>query len=238
MRLSELLTIALVTGATAYNLPNNLKQIYDKHKGKCSKVLAKGFTNGDAGQGKSFNYCGDIPGAIFISSSKGYTNMDIDCDGANNSAGKCANDPSGQGQTAFKSDVKKFGISDLNANVHPYVVFGNEEHSPSFSPQSHGMQPLSVMAVVCNGQLHYGIWGDTNGGVSTGEASISLADLCFPNEHLDGDHGHDPNDVLFIGFTSKDAVPGATAKWKAKNAKEFEDSIKSIGDRLVAGLKA
>jgi chitosanase len=192
--------------------------------------------------------------------------MDIDCDGANNSAGKCANDPSGQGQTAFKSDVQKFGISDLNANVHPYVVFGNEEHSPSFSPQSHGMQPLSVMAVVCNGQLvclsliytavcmsvfvsfsvanieritqHYGIWGDTNGGVSTGEASISLADLCFPNEHLDGDHGHDPNDVLFIGFTSKDAVPGATAKWKAKNAKEFEDSIKSIGDRLVAGLKA
>ncbi|GFF57350.1 hypothetical protein IFM51744_09176 [Aspergillus udagawae] len=238
MRLSEILTVALVTGATAYDLPNNLKQIYDKHKGKCSKVLAKGFTNGDSSQGKSFQYCGDIPGAIFISSAKGYTNMDIDCDGANNSAGKCANDPSGQGQTAFKSDVKKFGISDLNANVHPYVVFGNEEHSPKFSPQSQGMQPLSVMAVVCNGQLHYGIWGDTNGGVSTGEASISLADLCFPNEHLDGDHGHDANDVLFIGFTSKDAVPGASAKWKAKNAKEFEDSIKSIGDKLVAGLKA
>ncbi|KAH2766674.1 hypothetical protein KXW10_008068 [Aspergillus fumigatus] len=238
MRLSEILTVALVTGATAYNLPNNLKKIYDKHKGKCSKVLAKGFTNGDASQGKSFSYCGDIPGAIFISSSKGYTNMDIDCDGANNSAGKCANDPSGQGETAFKSDVKKFGISDLDANIHPYVVFGNEDHSPKFKPQSHGMQPLSVMAVVCNGQLHYGIWGDTNGGVSTGEASISLADLCFPNEHLDGNHGHDPNDVLFIGFTSKDAVPGATAKWKAKNAKEFEDSIKSIGDKLVAGLKA
>jgi hypothetical protein len=32
MRLSEILTIALVSGATAYNLPNNLKQIYDKHK--------------------------------------------------------------------------------------------------------------------------------------------------------------------------------------------------------------
>ncbi|KAK9636166.1 hypothetical protein HCH54_010098 [Aspergillus fumigatus] len=225
MRLSEILTVALVTGATAYNLPNNLKQIYDKHKVYCTHL-------------KSFSYCGDIPGAIFISSSKGYTNMDIDCDGANNSAGKCANDPSGQGETAFKSDVKKFGISDLDANIHPYVVFGNEDHSPKFKPQSHGMQPLSVMAVVCNGQLHYGIWGDTNGGVSTGEASISLADLCFPNEHLDGNHGHDPNDVLFIGFTSKDAVPGATAKWKAKNAKEFEDSIKSIGDKLVAGLKA
>jgi hypothetical protein len=32
MRLSEILTVALVTGATAYDLPNNLKQIYDKHK--------------------------------------------------------------------------------------------------------------------------------------------------------------------------------------------------------------
>lgn len=38
MRLSELLTIALVTGATAYNLPNNLKQIYDKHKVYCTHL--------------------------------------------------------------------------------------------------------------------------------------------------------------------------------------------------------
>nr|QHW12272.1 chitosanase [Aspergillus oryzae] len=246
MRHSEILTVALVTGATAYNLPNNLKQIYDKHKRKCSKVLAKGCTKGDVSQrGESFSYCGNIPGSIFISSSKGYTNIDIECDGVNNSAGKCANDPSGHGETArrggfFKSDVKKFDISDLDANIHPYVVFGNEDHSPKFKPQSHGMQPLSVMAVGCNGQLHYGIWGDTDRGVSTGGASISLAGLCFPNEHLDGNHGHDPNDVRFMGggFTSKDAVPGATANWKGKNAKEFEDSIKSIGDKLVAGLKA
>lgn len=101
-------------------------------------------------------YCGDIPGAIFLhSSSNGgtYADMDIDCDGANNSAGACSNDPSGQGQTAFKDDVKEFGISDLNANVHPYVVFGNEDGNPKFDPKKYGMEPLSVMAVVCNGQL-------------------------------------------------------------------------------------
>lgn len=32
MRLSEILAVALVTGATAYDLPDNLKQIYEKHK--------------------------------------------------------------------------------------------------------------------------------------------------------------------------------------------------------------
>lgn len=79
--------------------------------------------------------------------------MDIDCDGANNSAGACSNDPSGQGETAFKDTVQSFGIEDLDANIHPYVVFGNEGADPSFSPEQFGMQPLSVMAVVCNNQV-------------------------------------------------------------------------------------
>ncbi|NMW74018.1 hypothetical protein HKQ52_21455, partial [Bacteroides vulgatus] len=71
--------------------------------------------------------------------------MDIDCDGANNSAGDCANDPTGQGQTAFKDTVQSFGIEDLDANLHSYVVFGNEGADPSFSPQEHGVEPLSIM---------------------------------------------------------------------------------------------
>jgi hypothetical protein len=79
--------------------------------------------------------------------------LDIDCDGANNSAGGCGNDPSGQGETAFKDTVQTYGITDLDANIHPYVVFGNEGASPSFNPQSKGMKPLSVMAVVCNNQV-------------------------------------------------------------------------------------
>ena len=80
--------------------------------------------------------------------------MDIDCDGANRQAGKCANDPTGQSQTAFRDQVHAIsGLEDLDANVHPYVVFGNEGASPSFNPQGKGMKPLSVMAIVCNNQL-------------------------------------------------------------------------------------
>ncbi|CAI7633077.1 unnamed protein product [Penicillium crustosum] len=224
--------------AFAYEVPANLQEIYKSHKAaKCDNLLAKGFSDG--GQGTDMGYCGDIDGAIFLhSTSKGgaYADMDVDCDGANNSEGGCSNDPSGQGVTAFQDEVKHFGIKDLDANIHPYVVFGNEEHKPSFMPDDHGMEHLSVMAIVCGGQLHYGIWGDTNGGTSTGEASISLAKLCFPKEDITGDNGHSEKDVLYIGFTGKSAVPGSKADWKAKDSKTFEKSIKSLGDKLVAGL--
>lgn len=76
--------------------------------------------------------------------------MDIDCDGADATAGDCSDDPSGYGATSFKDTVRTFGISDLNANIHPYVVV-NEP--PYFNAQKYGMKPLSVMAVVCNNQI-------------------------------------------------------------------------------------
>lgn len=114
--------------------------------GTCQNPLSGTFSTGQV-------YCGDLPNAVFLKSDGGYDNMDIDCDGANNSAGDCANDPSGQGQTSFKDTVQTFGISDLDANLHSYVVFGNEGDNPSFNPQDHGIRPLSVMAVVCNGQV-------------------------------------------------------------------------------------
>lgn len=95
---------------------------------------------------------------------------------------------------------------------------------------------ISVLVSDFTSLQYYGIWGDTNGGISTGEASISLAKLCFPKDNITGDNGHGEKDVLYIGFTSKDAVPGSKADWHAKDSKAFEESIKSLGDRLVAKL--
>ncbi|KAK0382645.1 hypothetical protein NLU13_8614 [Sarocladium strictum] len=223
--------LALGSAVSAYDLPDNVRALYEQHQaGSCSDPLSDAFSGGA-------QYCGDIPGAIFLKGNGNYDNMDIDCDGANNQAGACANDPTGQGETAFKDTVSGYGISDLDANLHPYVVFGNEGDTPSFDPQQQGMQPLSVMAVVCNGQLYYGIWGDTNGGTSTGEASISLADLCFPDEGLNGNVGHDGKDVLYIGFVGDDAVPGQDgAAWDATSRDEFSSSIKDLGDSLVSNL--
>jgi hypothetical protein len=47
-------------------------------------------------------------------------------------------------------------VSDLNANYIPYVVFGNEGSKAGFTtfdPTKFGVQPLSVMAVVCGDQM-------------------------------------------------------------------------------------
>lgn len=138
------LMLSVLGLASAYDLPANLRNIYNNHKaGSCNKVLSGKSSTGAV-------FCGDIPNAIFLKSNNGYDNMDVDCDGADDKAGGCSNDPSGYGETAFKDTVSHYGISDLNANIHPYVVF-NEE--PFFSPQKHGMKPLSVMAVVCNNQV-------------------------------------------------------------------------------------
>ncbi|CCT70428.1 probable chitosanase precursor [Fusarium fujikuroi IMI 58289] len=247
---SFLTAVTLGTAASAYQLPQNLKSIYDNHKaGSCSNRLSDRFPEGA-------RYCGDISGAIYLKGSNGnYDNMDIDCDGANNHAGACSNDPSGQGETAFKDTVKNYGIPDLDANVHPYVVFGNDGASPSFDPQQHGIKPLSVMAVVCNGEVVsipqsiidflLTLNSTTASGetltvapLSTGEASISLAELCFPNQGLNGDNGHGEKDVLYIGFKGDEAVPGKNgADWKAASRADFSKSIRALGDKLVAKLQ-
>jgi chitosanase len=168
--------------------------------------------------------------------------MDIDCDGANNGKGDCANDPSGQSMTAFKDTVASYGIEDLDSNVHTYVVLGNDNSASEgdggqkFDPQEHGVKPLSVLAVVCGDKLVYGVWGDVNGGKVTGESSISLAQMCFPDEKITGDSGHGEHDVMYIAFQGEDAVAGDSANWKAKSREEFEASLATIGDKLVAQL--
>jgi hypothetical protein len=69
-----------------------------------------------------------------------------------------------------------------------------------------------------------------------GEASISLATACY-GKSINGNSGHDDNDVLYIAFTGSDAVPGKSgAKWTASNYDEFEASIKSLGDKLVSRI--
>ena len=73
----------------------------------------------------------------------------------------------------------------------------------------------------------------------TGEASISLADRCFPDDGLNGNKGHGDKDVLYIGFIGEDAVPGKDgAAWAAGDRGEFSRSIKALGDELVAKLQA
>lgn len=87
--------------------------------------------------------------------------MDIDCDGAivKNDDGRCGNAHSTQSTTAMKRYVaaRTKEVTDLNPFVHDYVVFGNTGvHKPgwlTFDPRDYGMEPLSMMAVVCGDKL-------------------------------------------------------------------------------------
>lgn len=84
-------------------------------------------------------------------------NMDIDCDVQQGGAGDDVRHSSQdtQSETSFKDMVANYGagVKDLNAKIHPYVVFGNDGTLPSFDPKKHSIQPLSVIAVICGDQL-------------------------------------------------------------------------------------
>ena len=83
------------------------------------------------------------------------------------------------------------------------------------------------------------MWGDTNGDDGAplvGEASISLATECF-GTGINGNSGHDQADVLYIAFPGSVAdTVHKHAHWSAKNFTDFEDSITSTGDSLIAKL--
>ena len=133
-----------------------------KKSGKCNNKLAGGFSDGIDGA-HTFAYCGDIDGVIYLHSSANggqYDNMDVDCDGAivKNDDGRCDNSHSTQGVTAMKESVAALtdDVTDLNPFVHDYVVFGNSGDElgwVTFDPQEYGMEPLSMMAVVCGDKL-------------------------------------------------------------------------------------
>jgi chitosanase len=253
MRTTASLALALAAAATARELPANLKAFYDANlvcppvhhasssnssqKGDCPNSLSTKYSTG-SGSGSTV-YCQDpTSGAIFLKGKSEYADVDIDCDGAGAGTGDCSNDQTGQSITAFADQAKEMSggkIEDLNTHHHTFVVFGND--GPKFDPSKHGIEPLSVMAVACAGKLIYGVWGDTNADNLVGEASISLAKLCFPDENITGNSGHGDKDVLYLAFPGKQAVP-KDAKWAAKDAKVFEESLWKTGDALLETLGA
>ncbi|KAK1690041.1 fungal chitosanase [Colletotrichum godetiae] len=243
-----LLFVLLAAQASTRDIPSNVKDFYDFVRGrnKCHHVLASGFHSSEGDSG-GFSYCGDYLDdykIIYLQGKNGeLANMDVDCDGEQAGGdGRCGSSTDTQSETTFRDQLRGYGTGrrDLNASVHTYVVFGNEGTKsgwPTFNPEKHGVRPLSVMAVVCNNKLLYGIWGDTNGDDGpqsmVGEASISLATACYGNS-INGNSGHDDNDVLYIAFTGDDAVPGASgANWTASNYEDFQSSIADLGNKLI-----
>ncbi|OAA73096.1 glycoside hydrolase family 75 protein [Akanthomyces lecanii RCEF 1005] len=242
-----LLAALLAEAALGRQIPQNVRNLYDSIRVQkaCNNELKGGFYSQEQ-DSKNFGYCGDHLsdyGIIYLQGKNGeLVNMDIDCDGAlGDGDGSCDSSNDTQGQTTFQADIESYGkgIKDLNAYVHSYVVLGNDGSKRdyiTFKPEQYGVEPLSIVAVVCGNKMFYGVWGDTNGDDGpplVGEVSDSLGKACYGGS-VNGNQAHDENDILYIGFTGADAVPGASgAQWDADSFDSFESSLGSLGDRLL-----
>ncbi|CAG8061968.1 unnamed protein product [Penicillium olsonii] len=131
--------------------------------------------------------------------------------------------PDGQAQTNFGA---------LSAYEVPFIVIPDQFATayPSEFPGN------NLAAVICNGKMFYGIYGDSNGDTPEviGEASWLMARTCFPNDDLNGNAGHGAADVTYIVFTGAESVlPGSALN---KNYITNFSTLRSMGDRLVNAL--
>lgn len=159
MRSTSLITLALTAAATvtAYDIPASLQTFYNGVKnGGCTSWL-NGKHDQNDGYGKTgFGFCTDTTGIVYLSGPGMIGDMDVDCDGSS----ICGGDGSWQGQTAFDDELqnKGYGLESLEASVHTYVVLGTKDIDVD-SLNGGPIEPLSVMAVVCNNELHYAVFG-------------------------------------------------------------------------------
>jgi hypothetical protein len=125
---------------------------------------------------------------IYLQGTKGkLVNMDIDCDGIQGSSaddGRCGSSGDTQSVTSFQDRIQDYGAGrkDLDANIHPYVVFGNvgtKKNWPTFDAQKHGIKPLSIIAVVCGEKMvglpHRLAFADTDDDSSTEFGATRMA---------------------------------------------------------------
>ncbi|KAJ3479879.1 hypothetical protein NLG97_g8206 [Lecanicillium saksenae] len=129
----------------------------------------------------------------------------------------------GQGDTNFGA---------LAAYEVPFVVIPDKfatEHQRELSGNN-------LVAVICNGKLYYGVFGDTDGDSpqEIGEASWLMANTCFPGEGLNGGQGHSDADVTYIFFTGDDSVLPNSAI--GKNYLTNFQALKNLGDKLMKDL--
>ncbi|KAL4747086.1 fungal chitosanase of glycosyl hydrolase group 75-domain-containing protein [Aspergillus terricola var. indicus] len=146
--------------------------------------------------------------------------MDVDCDGIDYG---CKGNPDGRPETSWGA---------LSAYEVPFIVIPEDY----LNTHEAGLRGNNIAAVICNGNMFYGILGDTNGDSPevTGEASWLMARTCFPTEGLSGATGHNDADVIYIVFLGEDAVLPASAM-NGKYITDF-DTLREMGDALVNAL--
>ncbi|KAK4234317.1 glycoside hydrolase, partial [Achaetomium macrosporum] len=232
--LAHLFLLAFATLSAAFDAPPNLRKFYDavRAKGQSSNELATGFYSSVGGP-NTFGYCGDhlaSSGIIHIQGRNGsLANMDVDCDGVGGAGDdhRCrySLSPDVQYATTFRDVVAGYNrsISDLNPYVHSYVVFGNAPGTRGGPDWRSFDDPLRYPAA----ERHGGGMSRLPGLRRWHSQLSAAAPGCA------GTTGS-ANDILVLGFTGPEAVPGPDgADWAAKDAETFERSLEGLGKRLL-----
>ena len=160
--------------------------------GSCNKVGGDYKTDDEPGLPSNISICG-LTGAVFWKA-----DMDIDCDGKPSTVCNKSADPAFQPQTSATDSKGAF----LDASKLPYVVIPLP--STRFDYAKAGLELGTVVAVIYDGKVEYGVFGDEGPDNIIGEASYAMAQLLGidPNPATGGtDTG-----VTYIAFTGKASV--------------------------------
>ena len=124
--------------------------------------------------------------------------MDIDCDGKTTTHCNLAVDPAYQNQTSF-TDTSG---DPLDAAALPYIVIPLP--SSRFDYMASNIKPGAAAAVVYNGQVAYGVFGDEGPANIIGESSYAMAAALGINP--DPSFGGTDGPVTYFVFTGDGAV--------------------------------
>lgn len=181
----------------------------------CMAVSQGDYQSDDDGSPANIPICG-LKGAVFWTA-----DMDIDCDGKETPQCNLQTDPAYQNQTSAEDSQGQ----PLDAASLPYVVVPLP--SNRFDYAAAGLELGTVIAVIYQGQVRYGVFGDEGPDNIIGEASYAMAQSLGVDP--DPSTGGTDGPVTYIAFVGKSGVVGTI---------EDHDEAVSVGEARAAQLLA
>jgi len=181
--------------------------------GTCQQLAGTTKFRADSGSSATIPVCGIGSSVIWWKA-----DFDVDCDGGTSAT--CKADPDYQSETAT---VDSKG-NPLDASNLPYVVIPGV--SNGFDYKVKGLKMGSVVAVVYNNKISYGILGDVGPQGVIGEASYAMAKELGINPSPTS--GGVDSGVTYVAFTGAAAVVGK----KEDHAKAVEVG-QAQGNKLI-----
>jgi hypothetical protein len=182
----------------------------------CNQVSAGKYeTDDDPSLPSNIPICG-LNGAVFWKA-----DMDVDCDGKTTAQCNLNTDAAYQNETSATDSMG----NPLDAATLPYVVVPLPSNRWSYD--AGGLQLGSVIVVIYNGKLTYGVFGDEGPDNIIGEASYAMAKSLGIDP--DPSTGGTDSGVTYIAFTGAGGVV---------NTIEDHAEATSLGQMLATKLLA